>query len=255
MPRAWSERRRRHLQRSRAKGRGGQAPAAFQSCAVSRTYEASRGGRPSNLVVSLTCRGSVGKERFCCNRAVTIRSSSLRPASRLRHYHSVLRAEQAAATRARVIDAAAELFAHHGFARTTLPLTASAANVSVETVRSQGAKRSLLGAAVRRLSFGREDDEIVLEASEAGALRVAKTPRQFARAAAELMGQLNGSTYGLWRAFRSAAADDPTWHGNLRSSKPRSGPTSPRSWPHPHSGHGSGTTPVSTTWQPTCGSW
>lgn len=86
---------------------------------------------------------------------------------------------------------------------------AAAAGVSVETVQAQGAKRSLLGAAVRLLSFGREGDESLLAAPEAGDLVGAETPAEFARAAAHLMSQLNGATHGVWRAFGSAAADDP----------------------------------------------
>lgn len=124
-------------------------------------------------------------------------------------YTSPLRTEQAAETRRRVIDAAAALFASEGYARTTLGRIATAADVSVETVQAQGAKRSLLGAAVRRLSFGREVDESILAAPEARELVAASTPAEFTRAAAALQGRLNAATHGLWRAFGSAAADDP----------------------------------------------
>lgn len=127
----------------------------------------------------------------------------------VRRYSSTLRAEQAAATRRRVIDAAAELFATQGYARTTLARIAEAAAVSVETVQAQGPKRSLLGAAVRLRTFGREADESILDVPESGALLREDSPEGFARVAARLVGDINARSSGLMRAFGSAAADDP----------------------------------------------
>ncbi|MBB5789430.1 TetR family transcriptional regulator [Jiangella mangrovi] len=126
-----------------------------------------------------------------------------------------------------MIDAAAELFAAHGYARTTLARIAEAAQVSVETVQAQGPKRSLLGAAVRMRTFGREADESILDVPESGALLRQDRPDGFARAAARLVGEINARSSGLMRAFASAAADDPDieaeWsevlglvHGNVR---------------------------------------
>ena len=125
------------------------------------------------------------------------------------HYVSPLRARQAAATRQMVITAAAELFAAQGYGRTSLRQIAQSAGVAVETVRVQGRKRSLLAAAVRVLSFGRDVDEPVLVAPEADDLRAASTPDEFALAAARLLTGLASRTVGVWRAFVSAAADDP----------------------------------------------
>jgi AcrR family transcriptional regulator len=126
-----------------------------------------------------------------------------------RSYRSSLRAGQAAATRDRIIDAAGALFGERGFARTTLAAIAAEAGVSIETVQAQGPKRELLGAALRRATLGRETDEPILAAPEARALAEAATPQALALAIAELVTGFNARTLGIWRAFASAAADDP----------------------------------------------
>lgn len=123
-------------------------------------------------------------------------------------YTSALRAEQAAQTRQRVLSAAAERFAADGFARTTLARLAEAAGVSVETVQAQGSKRSLLTAAVHQLTFGDGETEF-MSTPQAEAMFEASTPAQFCQGAAEVVGRFNASTYRLWRALLSAAADDP----------------------------------------------
>jgi AcrR family transcriptional regulator len=126
-----------------------------------------------------------------------------------RSYRSVRRAEQAAATRLRVIDAAAGLFAADGYARTTLAAIAARAGVSVETVQAQGPKRELLGAALQRVTLGGASPAPLLEAPEARPLVDAATPEAFAGAAGALMADFNARTAAIWRAFGSAAADDP----------------------------------------------
>jgi AcrR family transcriptional regulator len=67
--------------------------------------------------------------------------------TKTRSYRSELRQQQAEQTRSRVVAAAAELFADHGYARTTLAKIAAAAGVSTETVQGQGPKAALLIAA------------------------------------------------------------------------------------------------------------
>jgi AcrR family transcriptional regulator len=68
------------------------------------------------------------------------------------------RAEQARATRRRIIDCARELFVQHGYAATTLDQIAAQAGVSVQTVYFHfGNKRTVLKEIVDVLSVG--DDE------------------------------------------------------------------------------------------------
>jgi AcrR family transcriptional regulator len=123
-------------------------------------------------------------------------------------YSSTLRAEQAAQTRQRVLAAAGALFAADGFARTTLARVAEAAEVSVETVQAQGSKRSLLTAAIHQLSFGGAETSF-LAGPQARSLFEATTAAEFCEGGADLVGDFNAQTFRLWRAFASAAADDP----------------------------------------------
>src|SRR6476620_11598448 len=51
-----------------------------------------------------------------------------------RSYSSAVRQEQAVQTRTRILDAAGDLFAANGYARTTVRAIADAANVAVDTV-------------------------------------------------------------------------------------------------------------------------
>lgn len=126
-------------------------------------------------------------------------------------YTSTLRAEQAAQTRQRVVAAAAELFASNGFARTTLARLAEGAGVSVETVQAQGSKRSLLTAAVHWLTFGdaAEQTRGFFAAPQNRETVEAPSPAAFCRSGARLVAGNNARTFRLWRAFASAAADDP----------------------------------------------
>ena len=70
---------------------------------------------------------------------------------RKRPYRSERRREQAQQTRARILDAAGELFVEGGFAGTSVAAIAGRAGVSAETVyQAFGSKSALLDALVRR---------------------------------------------------------------------------------------------------------
>ncbi|WP_156618404.1 TetR/AcrR family transcriptional regulator [Mycobacterium sp. 852013-51886_SCH5428379] len=80
-----------------------------------------------------------------------------------RSYRSDLRRQQAEATRTRIIEAAAELFAADGYARTTLASIAAAAGVSAETVQGHGPKAALMIAAVEHAAVGVAGEDNVLD--------------------------------------------------------------------------------------------
>ena len=81
-------------------------------------------------------------------------------ADKTRTYSSTLRADQARQTRRRIVDAAAELFAEHGYAGTTIDAVATAAGVSRKTVfDSVGGKAQLMKLAYDFAIVG--DDEPV----------------------------------------------------------------------------------------------
>jgi AcrR family transcriptional regulator len=77
-----------------------------------------------------------------------------------RPYTSTLRAEQAAATRARILDSARALFVEQGYPATTLTQVAEAAGVATDTVLHVfGSKRGLLKA-VLDVTVGGDDDPV-----------------------------------------------------------------------------------------------
>ncbi len=65
-------------------------------------------------------------------------------------YSSPLRDAEAAATRARIVDAASTLFVRDGYGATPMRAIAQEAGVSVQTVNLQGPKHALLLAAYER---------------------------------------------------------------------------------------------------------
>src|SRR5687768_16877194 len=73
-----------------------------------------------------------------------------------RAYDSPVRKEQAAQTRARIVEAAGQLFLSQGYSRTTVRQIADAAGVAVDTVYATfGAKPRILTALIdERLSGG-----------------------------------------------------------------------------------------------------
>ena len=88
---------------------------------------------------------------------ITVAPESI--STKTRSYRSELRQQQAEQTRSRVVEAAAELFAADGYARTTLAKIAAAAGVSAETVQGQGPKAALLIAAVEYVGVGVSGEE------------------------------------------------------------------------------------------------
>ncbi|ABW13924.1 regulatory protein TetR [Parafrankia sp. EAN1pec] len=74
-----------------------------------------------------------------------------------RAYHSPLRAAQAQATRAAILDAAVVVFGEHGYAGTTMRAIAAEAGVAVESVYALAGKARLLELALERAVTGGED--------------------------------------------------------------------------------------------------
>jgi AcrR family transcriptional regulator len=74
-----------------------------------------------------------------------------------RRYHSEVRTNQAAATRSRILEAAAHLFTVAGYTGTSLADIAHAAGVSIETVKLGGPKHRLLLDAFTHRFAGSDD--------------------------------------------------------------------------------------------------
>jgi AcrR family transcriptional regulator len=129
-----------------------------------------------------------------------------------RRYDASRRREQAAATRHRIVEAAAELFVERGYAGTTIPAIAAGAGVAVETVyRSAAGKAGLLTAAVQAaLAGGVERSERPVEERE-GIRRVIDEPdpRRQLVAYAHTQPGVWSRVGPLLRVLDSAASSDP----------------------------------------------
>jgi AcrR family transcriptional regulator len=132
---------------------------------------------------------------------------------RKRVYRSDLRQRQAEETRARIIDAAADLFSELGYPGTTLAKIAARAGVSVETVQKNGPKAALIRAAVEVRSFGEEGDRDVFEIAAGRALLELADRDQAAPFAATTMLEVNSGSAGVWTALTGAAHGDPELSG------------------------------------------
>lgn len=126
-----------------------------------------------------------------------------------RAYRSQLRTEQAAATRARILDAAAELFGAHGYAATTMSAIAKAAGVSAETVQASGPKAHLLLAAIERAAAGEEGQESMVDRPLGQEIAAEPDPDRLIERIAELLTWSHARVWALWRAFGAAAPSDP----------------------------------------------
>ncbi|HYI55081.1 MAG TPA: helix-turn-helix domain-containing protein [Microlunatus sp.] len=133
-----------------------------------------------------------------------------------RGYVSQLRQQQAAATRERIVLAAAELFAERGYAGTTLPEIGRRAGVSTETVQSHGPKVELLRAAVDAVSFGAGPGAAVADTELGRLLADAADPAEAARRSAEVLATVNERSHGVWMAFSEASRNDEGLTQQLR---------------------------------------
>lgn len=125
-----------------------------------------------------------------------------------RVYRSELRQRQAEQTRSRVVAAASELFADHGYARTTLAKIAEAAGVSPETVQGHGPKAALLIAAVEFAAFGVSGEENILNLDEGRRFLACENPQQGLDHLAEIQTDVHQRTAHIAPALMGAANSD-----------------------------------------------
>ncbi|GAA1522837.1 AcrR family transcriptional regulator [Agromyces terreus] len=126
-----------------------------------------------------------------------------------RAYRSALRTEQAAATRRRILEAAAACFAEHGYSGTSLADIGARAGVSPETVKVNGPKRELLLGAFEQAFAGAEGEAPVSESDRARQLIAEADDDAFLTGVAAFVGAANARTSALWMEFLAAANADP----------------------------------------------
>ncbi len=125
-----------------------------------------------------------------------------------RIYRSALREEQAAATRRRVLEAAADCFSRKGYGGTSLADIGVRAGVSTETVKASGPKRDLLLRAFEQAFAGEESEEQIAESAVATTLMTIPDNDEFLTAIAGFVATANARTSVLWTELLSAANAD-----------------------------------------------
>lgn len=126
-----------------------------------------------------------------------------------RAYSSSVRAEQAARTRERILDAAGELFVADGYPATTVRAIAERAGVAVDTVYATfGTKVRVLTALIdRRLAPSGEQS--VLDRPESQAVRDEPDPRRQIRLFARDIAAVSTHVRPVAEMLRVAAAVEP----------------------------------------------
>jgi AcrR family transcriptional regulator len=132
------------------------------------------------------------------------------PVKRKRAYSSVVRREQAAQTRARILDAAADLFLAEGYARTTIRAIAELACVAPDTVYATfGSKARVLTAVIDRRLVPDDSVANVTERPEAQAVRAERDQRHQLELFAEFITAISSDLRPGFEILRTASAVEP----------------------------------------------
>ncbi|MGD9796610.1 MAG: TetR/AcrR family transcriptional regulator [Acidimicrobiia bacterium] len=127
-----------------------------------------------------------------------------------RSYSSPVRQEQAALTRRRILDAAGELFAARGYARTTVKAVAERANVAVDTVYAVfGTKARILTALIDARLAPEPGVDNVMDRPEARAVQEGADPRAQLDLFALDMASVSTRVRPVYEILRTAAAVEP----------------------------------------------
>ena len=127
-----------------------------------------------------------------------------------RPYRSRLRAEQAAQTRLRILEASGDLFAEHGYIATTIDAVAARAGVAVDTIYAIfGTKKGMLSALIDLRVTGSTEESDVLAGEGPRAVRaISDSRRMIAAFAADIVARIE-RVRPIDDVMQSAAAIDP----------------------------------------------
>lgn len=127
-----------------------------------------------------------------------------------RAYSSAVRDEQAARTRARILDAASELFVERGYAQTTVQGIAQRAGVARDTVHAVfGSKSGVLTALIDARLVPDGAVANVTETPEAQAIKAETDPRRQFELYAEWIAAMSTRLRPVFEILRTASAAEP----------------------------------------------
>jgi AcrR family transcriptional regulator len=127
-----------------------------------------------------------------------------------RKYFSAVRDEQAARTRARILDAASQLFLERGYARTTMKDIAAQADVARDTVHAVfGSKAGVLTALVDQRLVPDDSVANVTQRPDALAIRDEVDQRQQIKLLAEFIAGISTELRPVFEILRTASAVEP----------------------------------------------
>ena len=127
-----------------------------------------------------------------------------------RRYSSAVREEQAARTRARILDAAAELFLEDGYARTSVQGIADQAGVARDTVHAVfGTKSRVLTALIDTRLVPEGGVANVTETPEAQAVKAEVDPRAQMETYAAWIARMSTRLRPVFEILRTASAVEP----------------------------------------------
>ncbi len=126
-----------------------------------------------------------------------------------RNYNSAVRREQAARTRQRILDAAADLFAWQGYGTTSVRQIADAAQVAPDTVYATFGSKARLLTALADIRLAPGGQASILDRPETIAIRHEHDPRQFLWLFAKDYAAMSERVRPVAEVLRTAKAVEP----------------------------------------------
>lgn len=127
-----------------------------------------------------------------------------------RSYSSLVRDEQAAHTKARILDAAEDLFLDRGYGRTTVKDIADRAGVARDTVHAVfGGKARVLTALIDRRLVPDDSVANITERTDMRAVKDEADPRQQIKLFAEIITRISTQLRPVFEILRTASAVEP----------------------------------------------
>lgn len=126
-----------------------------------------------------------------------------------RSYNSLVRREQAARTRQRILDAAGDLFVRQGYGTTSIRQIAGAAQVAPDTVYATFGNKARLLTALLDIRLAPGGQTSILDRPQMQAIREEREPRQLLRLFARDYAAMSARVRPVSEVLRTAKAVEP----------------------------------------------